>query len=89
MVKSLHRVLQPGGLNSTIRSGLLPGDHRIHSAVAENKQHPFAERLRGDLRDLCGDGVAQGVTFSLLTQRVGHRDDFFYQSPTDRYRPGY
>ncbi len=33
--------------------------------------------MRGDLRYLCGNGVAQGVTFSLLTQRVGNRDDFF------------
>ncbi|MNY62738.1 hypothetical protein D3C86_1996090 [compost metagenome] len=42
--KTLHRVLQTGGADRRIRSGLLPGRHSAHSAVVEDEQYPFIKR---------------------------------------------
>ena len=52
MVEALHRVLQSGGANGAIGRGMLSGHQGIHSAVAENKQHPLSNRLRGNGGDL-------------------------------------
>lgn len=63
MVKILHRILQPGGANRAIGGGVLPGHHGIHPAVAEDKQHPFGDRPRGNGGYLLLDLLAQHVAF--------------------------
>ncbi len=52
VVEALHRVLQSGGANGAIGRGMLSGHQGIHSAVAENKQHPLSNRLRWNGGDL-------------------------------------
>ena len=64
VVEALHRVLQTGGANGAIGRGVLPGHQGIHSAVAENKQHPPGNRLRWNGGDLL---------LKLLAQRVACR----------------
>ena len=64
VVEALHRVLQSGGANGAIGRGMLSGHQGIHSAVAENKQHPLSNRLRGNGGDLL---------LKLLAQRVACR----------------